>query len=53
MNPLSERELRMNHQAAMAAASVLSEPVEAAARCEQVTRDLRREALGSAPLRAD
>jgi hypothetical protein len=31
MNPLSERELRMNQQAAMAAAAVLSEPVEAAA----------------------
>jgi hypothetical protein len=31
MNPLSERELRMNQQAAMAAASVLSKPVEAAA----------------------
>lgn len=46
MNPLSERELRMNQQAAMAAASVLSEPVEAAARCEQVTRDMRREASG-------
>jgi hypothetical protein len=46
MNPLSERELRMNQQAAMAAASVLSEPVEAATRCEQVTRDMRREASG-------
>jgi hypothetical protein len=36
----------MNQQAAMAAASVLSEPVEAAARSEQVTRDMRREASG-------
>jgi hypothetical protein len=46
MNPLSERELGMNQQAAMAASSVLSEPVEAATRCEQVTRDMRREATG-------
>jgi hypothetical protein len=46
MKPLSERELRMNQQAAMAAAAVLSEPVEAATRCEQVTRDMGLEAFG-------
>lgn len=46
MKPLSERELRMNQQAAMAAAAVLSEPVEAATRCEQVTQDMRRQATG-------
>lgn len=46
MKPLSERELRMNQQAAMAAAAVLSEPVEAATRCEQVSQDMRREASG-------
>ena len=34
---LSERELRMNQQAATMAASVLSQPVEAATRCEQPT----------------
>lgn len=46
MKPLSERELRMNQQAALAAAAVLSEPVEAATRCEQVTRDMGRQASG-------
>ena len=46
MNPLSDSELRINQQAAAVAASVLSEPVEAAARCEQVTRDMRRKASG-------
>jgi hypothetical protein len=36
----------MNEQAAMAVAAVLSEPVEAATRCEQVTRDMGRQAAG-------
>jgi hypothetical protein len=46
MNPQSDSELRINQQAAAVAASVLSEPVEAATRCEQVTRDMRRKASG-------
>jgi hypothetical protein len=37
LEPLSDRELRMNQQAATIAASVLSQPVEAATRCEQTT----------------
>jgi hypothetical protein len=36
----------MNEQAAEVAASVLGEHVEAATRCEQVTRDMRLEAAG-------
>ncbi len=35
MKRLSDQELRMNEQAASVAAAVLSEPVEAATRCEQ------------------
>ncbi len=35
MKRLSDRELRMNEQAAAVAASLLSQPVEAATRCEQ------------------
>ena len=46
MGPSTDSELRWNQQAAMAAASVLSEPVEAATRCEQATRDMRRKASG-------
>jgi hypothetical protein len=37
LEPLSDRELGMNQQAATIAASVLSQPVEAATRCEQTT----------------
>lgn len=46
MKLLSADELRMNEQAASVAASVLSEPVEAATRCEQVTVDMTAEAAG-------
>jgi len=46
MKPLSEGELRMNQQAATVAASVLSEPVEAATRCQQVTKDMQLGAAG-------
>ena len=46
MSPSTDSELRWNQQAAMAAASALSEPVEAATRCEQATRDMRRKASG-------
>jgi hypothetical protein len=46
MKPLSDDELRMNQQAVSVAASVLSEPVEAASRCEQITLDMRAEAAG-------
>jgi hypothetical protein len=46
MNPMSDIELRINQQAATVAASVLSEPVEAATRCQQVTRDMGRKASG-------
>jgi hypothetical protein len=35
MKRLSDRELLMNQQAATIAATVLSQPVEAATRCEQ------------------
>ena len=48
MKQLSDEELRMNEQAAAAAAKAVGEPVEAAARCEQVTQDMRMEAAGSA-----
>lgn len=46
MKPLSDDELRMNQQASSVAASVLSEAVEAATRCEQVTTDMMAEAAG-------
>lgn len=46
MNPLSDGESLLNHQAATVAASVLSEPVEAAAPCQQLTRDMQRKASG-------
>ena len=46
MAPLSDSELRINQQAATVAATVLSEPVEAATRCEQVTLDMQMEAGG-------
>jgi hypothetical protein len=46
MKPLSAEELQMNQQAASVAASVLSEAVEAATRCEQVTTDMMAEAAG-------
>lgn len=46
MKQLSDEELRMNEQAADVAAKVIGEPVEAAARCEQATRDMKMEAAG-------
>lgn len=46
MKPLSDDELRMNQQASSVAASVLSQAVEAATRCEQVTIDMTAEAAG-------
>ncbi|MEE6177261.1 hypothetical protein [Mycobacterium sp. 050134] len=46
MKPLSERELQMNQQAATVAAAVLSEPVEAATRCEHASTDMVAEAAG-------
>ncbi len=46
MKQLSDEDLRMNEQAADVAAKALGEPVEAAARCEQVTRDMKMEAAG-------
>jgi hypothetical protein len=46
MKLLSDRERRWNEQAATIAASVLSEPVEAATRCERVTEDQKMEAVG-------
>jgi hypothetical protein len=46
MKPLSESELLINQQAAAVAASVLSEPVLAATRCEQVTMAMMAEAAG-------
>jgi hypothetical protein len=44
MEPYDEQQL--NRQAATVASSVLGEPVEAATRCEQVTRDMRLKASG-------
>ncbi|GEM_PF-3231002 len=44
--PLSEAELRMNEDAISVATAVLSEPVVAATRCEQVTMDMTAEAAG-------
>ena len=46
MQPLSDRELRMNEQAATIAASVLSQAVEAATRCEQLTSDMKAQTMG-------
>jgi hypothetical protein len=46
MKLLSEDQLRGNEQAASVASSVLSEPVEAATRCEQITMDMKAEAAG-------
>jgi hypothetical protein len=46
MKELTQDDLRMNEQAADIAAKVVGEPVEAAARCEQVTQDMRMEAAG-------
>jgi hypothetical protein len=46
MKPLSDDELRMNQQASSIAASVLSEAVVAATRCEQVTMDMAAGAAG-------
>jgi hypothetical protein len=46
MKLLSDDELRLNQQASSVAASVLSEAVVAATRCEQVTTDMRAEAAG-------
>jgi len=44
---LSDAELKLNQQASTIAAAVLSEPVEAATRCEQVNSDMRLEAAGA------
>ncbi len=46
MKPLSQDDLRMNQQASTVAASVVSEAVVAATRCEQVTQDMRMGAAG-------
>jgi hypothetical protein len=46
VKPRSERDLMLNQQAVAVASSVLNEPVEAATRCEQVTRDMGKEAAG-------
>lgn len=46
MKALTDVELRMNEEAASVATSVLGQPVEAAARCEQVTQDMQLEAAG-------
>jgi Short C-terminal domain len=46
MKELTQDELRMNEQAEDVAAKAVGEPVEAAARCEQVTQDMRMEAAG-------
>jgi hypothetical protein len=46
MKPLSAEELQMNQQAASVAASVVSEAVEAATRCEQATTDMMAGAAG-------
>src|ERR1700722_6238553 len=46
MELLSDAALRLNTQASAVAATVLSEPVEAATRCEQVTQDMRLGAAG-------
>ncbi len=46
MKPLSDNELRWNEQAATVAATVLSQPIVAATRCEQITEDMRSEGAG-------
>jgi putative oligomerization/nucleic acid binding protein len=46
MKELTQEQLRMNEQAVRVAASVVGEPVEAAARCEQATQDMMLEAAG-------
>jgi hypothetical protein len=46
MKALSDSELKMNQEAARIAASVLSEPVVAATRCELVTADMKLGAAG-------
>jgi putative oligomerization/nucleic acid binding protein len=46
MQPLSADELRINEQAATVAGSVLSEPVVAATRAQQLTIDMTAEAAG-------
>ncbi len=46
MKPLSNDELQMNQDASNIAASVVSEPVVAATRCEQVTMDMAAGAAG-------
>jgi hypothetical protein len=49
---LSDRELLMNQQAATVAASVLSQPVEAATRCEQIsTKATKMYAAGGGDMR--
>jgi hypothetical protein len=49
---LSDRDLVMNQQAAMVAATVLSQPVEAATRCEQVsTKATKMYAAGGGDMR--
>ncbi|HTI76210.1 MAG TPA: SHOCT domain-containing protein [Mycobacterium sp.] len=49
---LSDRELFMNQQAAMITASVLSQPVEAATRCEQIsTKATKMYAAGGGDMR--
>ena len=46
MKPLSNEELQMNQDACNIAASVVSEPVVAATRAEQVTTDMAAGAAG-------
>ena len=46
MKPLSAEDLQMNEDAVNVAASVVGEPVEAAARCEQATQDMMLGAAG-------
>jgi Short C-terminal domain len=46
MKLLSEADLRANQEASAVAASVLSDAVEAATRCEQVNTDMKLEAAG-------
>jgi hypothetical protein len=46
MKGLTQDDLRMNEQAADVASKAVGESVEAAARCEQVTQDMRMEAAG-------
>jgi Short C-terminal domain len=46
MKPLTRDDLRMNEQAIAVATKVVREQVEAAARCHQVTEDMKLEAAG-------